>query len=74
MHTHTVRTKFTFGDHVRFDSELQRSSGVGRVICITFSANGEVDYIIELDDRKGYDHQPGIIESEMTLLTESENK
>ena len=68
MHTHTIRTRFTFGDRVRFDSQMQQLSGEGTVFAITFGADGQIDYLIEIG-RDGYsDLQPGILESEMTLL------
>jgi hypothetical protein len=68
MHTHTVRTRFTFGDRVRFDSQLMRCTGEGTVFGITFVADGQVDYLIEIG-RDGYsDLQPGIYEDEITLL------
>jgi hypothetical protein len=66
MHTLTVRTKFTFGDPVRFDSPTQGCNGVGRVFAITVDAEGRVYYMIEID-RGGYsDLQPGIQEHEIT--------
>ena len=72
MHTHTIRTRFTFGDRVRFDSQLQRLSGEGKVFAITFVADGQVDYMIEIE-RDGYsDLQPGILEGEITLLDAGE--
>ena len=46
MHTHTIRTKFTFGDRVSFDSVVQRCSGTGIVCAIVFQEVGMVDYMI----------------------------
>ncbi|WP_148087919.1 hypothetical protein [Gemmata obscuriglobus] len=67
MHTLTVRTRFTFGDRVRFDSPMQRCSGEGTVFAITVGADGQIDYMIEIG-RDGYsDLQPGILEDEITL-------
>ena len=68
MHTLTVQTKFTFGNRVRFESQMQRCSGEGTVFGVTIDRYGHLDYIIEID-RDGYtDLQPGILESELTLL------
>ena len=69
MHTHTFRTRFTFGDRVKFDSRIQQSSGEGKVFAITFGADGQIDYMIEIE-KDGYsDLQPGILENEMTLAS-----
>jgi hypothetical protein len=64
MHTLTVRTKFTFGDRVRFNSPTQRLSGSGQVFAITVDYEGRIDYLIEV--RPGY-LQPGILEEEIAL-------
>jgi hypothetical protein len=68
MHILTVRTKFTFGDHVHFDSRIQGCSGTGKVFAITVDAEQQVDYIIDLDQGGDMPLQPGILEEEMTLL------
>lgn len=74
MHIHTVRTKFTFGDRVRFDSVIQRRSGAGIVCAIIFQEDGMVDYMIAVGMKSWGtgetidEIQPGILESEMTLL------
>lgn len=68
VHTLTVRTRYTFGDRVRFDSKLQGCDGVGTVFAITVDFEGRIDYIIEVD-RGGYsDLQAGILEHEITGL------
>jgi hypothetical protein len=67
MHTLTVRTKFTFGDRVKFDSPTQSRSGVGKVFAITVDAEWHIDYMIEID-RGEYTVQPGILEDEILLL------
>jgi hypothetical protein len=67
MHTLTIRTKFTFGDHVRFDSRIQGCRGTGTIFAITVDLEGQIDYLIRLDDDPG-DLQPGILENEITLL------
>jgi hypothetical protein len=67
MHTHTIRTKFTFGDRVRFDSVMTRS-GVGTVLEIVFGiydGRTQIYYMLEL---KSGDIQGGITEDEMTLV------
>lgn len=66
MHTHTIRTRFTFGDRVRFDSRMQRCSGEGKIFAITIGADSQVDYMIEVVGQD--DLQPGILEDEITLL------
>ena len=72
MHTLTVRTRFTFGDRVRFDSKAQQCAGEGTVFPITIGADGQIDYLIEIQ-RTGYtDLQPGILEDELTLLDTGE--
>jgi hypothetical protein len=65
MHSLTIRTKFTFGDRVRFDSPTQRCAGQGAIWAITIDAEGFVDYMIRLDDDE---FQPGILENELSLL------
>jgi hypothetical protein len=68
VHTLTIRTKFTFGDHVRFDSHAQGCSGIGTVFAITVDKDGNVDYIVERDGHSQL--QAGILENEATLLTD----
>jgi hypothetical protein len=68
MHTLTIRTKFTFGDRVRFDSRAQGYSGIGTIFAITIDAEGQIDYIVELGAGEEHDLQPGIYEDEITLL------
>jgi hypothetical protein len=68
MHTHTIRTRFTFNDRVRFDSSIQQCSGVGKIYAITFDGDGQFDYMIDTG-RDGFrEIQPGILENEITLL------
>jgi hypothetical protein len=69
MHTHTVQTKFTFGDRVRVDSTLQQFSGTGTVFAICFDGDGIIDYLITVDGEDLL--RGGIQEYEMTLLTDS---
>ena len=70
MHAHTIRTKYTFGDRVRFDSTFQRRSGIGTVYAICFSGDGIIDYLIAVDGEDGH-IQGGIDEHDMTPLTDS---
>lgn len=65
MHTHTIRTKFTFGDRVRYSSQLN-STGEGTVVAISFDADSKVCYYIEPDSKEYW--QGGIEEHEMTLI------
>ncbi len=66
MHTLTIRTKFTFGDRVRFDSPTQRRSGTGTIFAITIDAEGLHDYMIDVDGQDKL--QPGILEDEISYL------
>jgi hypothetical protein len=66
VHTHTLRTKYTFGDRVRFDSPTQRRSGTGTICVITFDGYGRIDYIIEVDGQPYM--QGGILEDEISYL------
>lgn len=65
MHTLTVRTKFTFGDRVRFDSPTQQASGTGAIVAITVGPDNQIDYLI--DPGEGYLYG-GIMENEITLI------
>jgi hypothetical protein len=67
MHTLIVRTKYTFGDRVRFDSPTQRRSGTGTVYAIVSYAQGPHDYMIEVDGEM--DVQGGIQEDEISYLS-----
>ncbi len=64
----TIHTKFTFGDRVRFDSQMQHCTGEGTVFGVTIDRYGHLDYIIEIARSGSTDLQPGILESEMVLL------
>jgi hypothetical protein len=67
MHSHTIRTRFTFGDRVRYDSPTQQCKGTGTICAITIGPDHVVDYMIEIE-RDGYSEiQPGILENEITL-------
>lgn len=66
MHTHTIRTRFTFGDRIRFNSRMQRCSGEGTVVAFTVGADGQIEYLIEVVGEENL--QPGILEDEITLL------
>ncbi|MCI0702310.1 MAG: hypothetical protein L0241_14605 [Planctomycetia bacterium] len=70
MHTLTVQTKFTFGDRVRVNSFTQRRKGTGTVEAIMLDRYGQTSYMIGFDGSEE-DFQPGILESEMTMLEEA---
>jgi hypothetical protein len=70
MHTLTIRTKFTFGDRVRFDSRAQGCSGNGTIFAITIDKEWRIDYIIEIDQGEFSDLQAGILEEEITPWTD----
>jgi len=67
MHIHTVRTKFTFGDRIRFDSKHQRCSGTGTILDITFDGDGYLAYTIHVGDG---DLQAGIEEDAIAVMTD----
>ena len=69
MHVHTVRTRFTFGDRVRYSSTHYREGGIGTVFAICFDASGYIDYLVTPDGRDG-ELLGGVAEDEMTLLTD----
>ncbi len=71
MHTLLVRTKFTFGDRVRFDSQAQGYSGTGTIFAITIDAENQIDYIIAIRQGEYDELQPGILENEITRLDEN---
>jgi hypothetical protein len=49
MHVHSVRTKYTFGDRVRYVSQMN-GSGTGTIISIAFHADSaDYYYFIELE-------------------------
>ena len=66
MHELTIRTRFTFGDRVKYDSPTQKRSGSGIVRVITVGEDGHIDYMIGVES--GEYLQGGILEGEMTLL------
>jgi hypothetical protein len=63
--TLTISTRFTFDDHVRFSSPIQRRNGSGKIVGITIYAEGPIAYLIALED--GQDVQGGILEEEVML-------
>ncbi|WP_439623528.1 hypothetical protein [Gemmata sp.] len=66
MHTLVAQTKFTFGDRVRFDSEVQKCNGTGEILAITVEVDGSVNYLISVPDAEYL--YAGILEDEITLL------
>ena len=73
MHALTIRTRFAFNDHVRFDSQTQRCSGQGKVFAITIGADGQIDYWVEtMRDDGCSDLQAGILEDELSLMASEE--
>lgn len=68
MHTLTLRTKYTFGDHVQFASHTQGLSGSGKVVAITVDAEGHIDYLIDISTGEFSELQPGIYEDEIIGL------
>ena len=74
MHTHTVRTRFTFGDHVKYRSRLMGCAGSGIVVGITIFADLPVAYEIDpnVEGHPAQLIQPGILEDEMELVDRQE--
>ncbi len=67
----TIRTKFTFGDRVRFVPSWHRRGGTGTIshICVEGTGHYYIDYGIALESRDG-DEQHGVVENEITLLND----
>jgi len=70
MHVHTVHTKFTFGDRVRYDSKHQKRSGTGVIMDITFGPENYLHYLV-VEDSNG-ECYAGIEEEAITLLVSDE--
>lgn len=66
MHTHTIRTKFTFGDRVRFDSPATCEEATGTIVGITLMTDNMIDYLI--DPGNGRELFGGILEHQITLI------
>jgi len=66
VHVLTVRTKYTFDDHVRFDSRAQGQRGSGTVFAISIDADGNIFYTIRLDERTDFCMVDGVYEDEIT--------
>jgi len=66
-HTLEIQARFTFGDKVSFDSQLQECSGAGTIFGITVDRDMFVTYMIAIDYDSYDELQPGILENEMTL-------
>ena len=66
MHTHTVRTKFTIGDRVQFDSPTQRCSGIGIILGFTV---GQDCRSTRIDPGEDGDLYAGTQEYEITLVS-----
>ncbi|WP_020475688.1 phospholipase D-like domain-containing protein [Zavarzinella formosa] len=68
MHTHTLRTKYTFGDRVRFNSHTQGIEGTGKIFAITVDSEGQIDYIVDIGRGEYSELQNGIYEDEIISL------
>lgn len=71
MHTLTLCTKYTFGDRVRFDSQIQGIAGTGVIVAITVDALRQIDYIIDGDGEHRSQLIGGILEGEISLEVDS---
>jgi hypothetical protein len=67
MHTHTVRTKYTFGDRVRYATQWN-DAGIGTIVSICFEPDLSYYYFIEVDESR--DIQGGIEDGDITPLTD----
>jgi hypothetical protein len=65
MHVHTVRTKYTFGDRVRYASR-HNGSGTGTIIGIVFHETPDYYYYIEIDGSR--EIAGGIMDDDITPL------
>jgi hypothetical protein len=71
MHTLTARTKFTFGDRVRFDylTSTGRRSGIGKVVAIEVwevtLGGPPITYALDVDGED--DGEFGVPEGNLTL-------
>jgi hypothetical protein len=66
MHVHTVRTRYTFGDRVRYSSQYN-GSGTGTIISIAFHQDAaDYYYFIEIDGSR--EVAGGIMDADITLL------
>ena len=69
MNTLTIRTKFTFGDRVRFDSATQKRTGFGSIFAIMIDKYEQITYMIDTSVGEYTDIlQPAILEHEITLI------
>ncbi len=68
MHVHTVRTKYTFGDRVRYVSQFN-GSGTGKISGICINGTEPYYYFVDLDDGSG-ETAGGIFDDDITLLTD----
>ncbi len=69
MHSLTIWTRFTFGDHVMINSPTQKCFGTGKIFSITITMDREIYYMVELDGETNV--QPGLMEREISLLKET---
>jgi hypothetical protein len=67
MHVHTVRTRYTFGDRVRYVSQMN-GSGTGTIISIAFHETPDYYYFIEIDGSR--EIAGGILDADITPLTD----
>ena len=67
MHVLTIRTKFTFGDRVCFDSKAQMCKGKGTIYAITVDGQGNFDYMVQAGEPNEIVIQPGILEDEIVM-------
>lgn len=68
MHVHTVRTKYTFGDRVRYASQMN-GSGTGTIISIAFHPDPDYYYFIEIDGSR--EIAGGILDADITPLADT---
>jgi hypothetical protein len=68
MYVHTLRTRFTFGDCVTFNSPTQGCDGIGRIVAITLEDNNSTHYTLEILESGVF--QPGIVDNEILCKQE----
>lgn len=75
MHALVIRSKFTFGDRVRFASRLQGCSGFGSIYAITIDVSAQISYMIDIFESgiepMASNIKAEIFEDEMELIQDS---
>jgi len=68
VYTISVQCRFNIGDYVRFNSQLQKCGGTGKIIGVNIYDDRSFSYTIEIGDGEDFNCQPGILETEILGL------